>query len=289
MGSPQIKLDLFPAEIIQRIASFSSCESVLALLQVNRILYKTCNDALVFRSIIKNGSGHGVLKPWNCDLISQSTSISTLARLALADSKARTWLTGIELRARNEELLGSEMLSENKRMPQDKERKSGDDIANASLLKWAPQLVALHHPFITEGELLGLVAQFQVKWNLRGYLGQYPQSDFATSLCVVATILHNGSAAVVPNMMLDSADHAYFHIEEKLHKILSTQTFNPDLSPAGFACALLLKRGALFRQFPPPSPYKIPFPSLLDIPMPFSSKGFFRNNSSAGYDFRSLS
>ncbi|PMD12868.1 hypothetical protein NA56DRAFT_652142 [Hyaloscypha hepaticicola] len=253
MGSPRIKLDLFPAEVIQRIASFSSCESVLALLQVNRILYKTCNDALVFKSIIENGSGHGVLKPWKCDLISQSTSTSTLARLALADSRARTWLAGIELCAGSDELLGSDMLGENQRMPQDEEQKPRDDIVNKSLLKWAPQLVALHHPFIAEGELLGLVAQFQIKWNSRGYLGQYPQSDFAISLCVVSTILH---------------------LEEKLRKILSTQTFNPDLGPAGFACALLLKRGAQFRQIQPPAPYKIPFPSLLDIPMPFSSEGF---------------
>ena len=274
MGSPRIKLDLLPAEIIQRIASFSSCESVLALLEVNRMLYKTCNDALVFKSIIKNGSGHGVLKPWKCDLISQSTSTSTLARLALADSRARTWLAGIELCAWSDELLGSDMLGENQRMPQDEEQKPRDDIVNTSLMKWAPQLVALHHPFIAEGELLRLVAQFQIKWNSRGYLGQYPQSDFAISLCVVSTILHSGSAPVLTNITLDGAAQAYLQIEEKLRKILSTQTFNPDLGPAGFACALLLKRGAHFRQIQLPDPYKIPFPSLLDIPMPFSSEGF---------------
>jgi F-box-like len=84
-------MDNLPPETLQRIASFSSCESVLALIQVSRHFYKTIYDRAVFRSVILNRNGCGG-KRWDCAFIRDITSTADLARLALADFRARTWL-----------------------------------------------------------------------------------------------------------------------------------------------------------------------------------------------------
>ena len=88
MLSKPLKLDSLPVEIIRRIAAFGPCESALALLKVNRVLYQACNDRLVFKSIIDNGNGPSREMPvWQCTALSLQSPISYWARYALADSK----------------------------------------------------------------------------------------------------------------------------------------------------------------------------------------------------------
>ena len=285
MASLQIKLDLFPTEIIQRIASFSSCESVLALLKVNRQLYKICNDGLVFRSIIRNGNGHGVSKPWACDLLSQTTSTFNLARLALADSRARAWLASIERRAEREvereklknelipegePLLGIKELLESEQLWNEDRSQDTNHMTPAAILKWAPQLVALHHPFISEGKMMDLVAQFQT--GLTDDLSLDPNSVMAMSFCITATILHNGLAVTS-----DGRFQAHFHLQENLRQIINaTQLSYSSHILVALACALIGNGHAAVGRMPPPSPYRIPFQSLSGICIPFSGDNFVR-------------
>lgn len=105
MSSP-VTLDSIPAEILQRIASFSDSESVLALIKVNRYIHRTCFDSQVFKSILRNRNGCGG-KPWDCELF-DTVSTSDLARLALADLRARTWLDPTEKEEYNEKKADNE-------------------------------------------------------------------------------------------------------------------------------------------------------------------------------------
>jgi len=89
-------MNTLPPETLQRIASHSSCDSVLALIRVSRHFYNTCYDKAVFKAVIRNGNGCGG-KLWDCAFIADITSTSDLARLALADFRARTWLNETEI------------------------------------------------------------------------------------------------------------------------------------------------------------------------------------------------
>jgi hypothetical protein len=92
MATYPMRLDLLPVEIIQHIASFSRCEDVLKLFEVNRSLHNACNDHFIFKAIINNKNGYKSLHlPWNCDFLSGETSASICAAFALADSKAWQW------------------------------------------------------------------------------------------------------------------------------------------------------------------------------------------------------
>jgi hypothetical protein len=95
---------------------------------------------------------------------SQSTSTSSLARPALADSRARRWLAVGE--GRTQERLKSkgiwgkwclqfpeiwQRLIKWKGL-ENKASIAEDDITPQPTLNWAPQLVTLQHPFIAEGD-----------------------------------------------------------------------------------------------------------------------------------------
>lgn len=105
------KLDALPVEVLQRIASLGPCESTFALLRVNKAIYYACNDRQVFRAIVRNCNGH--LGPdWTTVPLSNDSPMSSWARYALADSKARQWAA-----------------------------KSPTDVVSLGL-RWAPQLMA---------------------------------------------------------------------------------------------------------------------------------------------------
>jgi len=87
MPSESRKLDTLPVEIIRRIAAHGPCQSALALLKVNRALHHSCNDQLVFKSIINNGNGPSREMPaWYCTALTLRSPVSSWARYALADS-----------------------------------------------------------------------------------------------------------------------------------------------------------------------------------------------------------
>lgn len=82
------RLDMLPTEIIQRIASKGSFESTISLLQVNRALYKACNNWTVFQGIIENNLHHfGPGSQWDLTSVAHRDP-SIWSRYAYADSKA---------------------------------------------------------------------------------------------------------------------------------------------------------------------------------------------------------
>ncbi len=259
MASSPIQLDSIPVEIIQRIASFSPCESVLALLRVNRRLYKACNDDAVFKAVIRNGNGQNIIQPWDSDLLSQTASRSGWARFALADSRARRWIAPAQSGGQNGD------------------RGSPEDTRIGDIWRWAPQLVALQHPFIAEGDVLGLVSRFNSLWT----------ADLDTSaidakaFCIAATILHHGTQ---PGQ--NAEDHASSDrpIHRDLRKIMldvkssssPAQHYIYGAMPSLLACALIGNAHLVSQELPPPSPARMPLLSLLDLSVPFSSRGLSR-------------
>lgn len=254
----QISLDSFPPEIIQRVASFSSCESVLALIKVNRYLHQTCYDNAVFRTVIRNGNGYGIVKAWDCDLISDSTSTSDLARLALADSHARAWLANIEPSLDK----GQQISDEKQSKKQHQSVQFEDDMMWDPILKWAPQLVALNHPFTTEEDhLKEIVDKFQ---NMRIF---YFRDPATISFCITSIVLYHCTAA------LQHGSSAGPKLLEYLRQQLGSETSAFTL-PTNLICSLLVNAHMVLREISLPSPYKIPFRDLLHVPIPFSTKGF---------------
>jgi hypothetical protein len=138
-----------------------------------------------------------------------------------------------------------------------------------SILNWATQLVALHHPFIAEGGLMELVEEFQIALTADHL--HHPNSVLTMSFCIGAAVLHSGSAA-----MSDDSSQAHLHNDGRYRKIMTAQPLRycADI-PMLFACALLSSRGAVFRQIPPPSPNKMAFQHLFDISMPFCGEELF--------------
>lgn len=82
------KLDTLPAEILERIASDTSCQDVLALSKVNRTFNRVCYSVHVFKSMIEVGNGYGDAN-WQCYALTNDDSTATWARYALVDSIAR--------------------------------------------------------------------------------------------------------------------------------------------------------------------------------------------------------
>ena len=98
MKSSVLKLDQLPMEVLHRIISLCTCEAALALMKVNTLLHRACNDSLVFKSVLENRHG-GELPTWQFTALSIDSPTSTWARYALADSKAaarpsKPWIDG---------------------------------------------------------------------------------------------------------------------------------------------------------------------------------------------------
>ncbi|KAH8806753.1 hypothetical protein DL96DRAFT_1629624 [Flagelloscypha sp. PMI_526] len=75
-----------PIELLQRIATFLPCPSAFCLVQVSHYLREACNDPLVYKGIIENGNGRGILpvRSWPQHL-SIDAPVDIWAQYALAD------------------------------------------------------------------------------------------------------------------------------------------------------------------------------------------------------------
>jgi hypothetical protein len=290
MAPTSLQLDLLPAEIIQRIASFSPYESVFALLIVNRRLHQTCDDIVVFRAVIKNGSGYGVETSWKCDLIFQSSSKSTLARLALADSLARApgditdgagrdqsdaWsLPGVSSSIE----LGDLYLKGPDEGDQEEEKRgnlNGGTVISCwhieRMLRYLPQLVALHHPTVLRtnikrpiGILVAVIASHTPTIN-------NPACLLLLSFSVTSAILSK-SRGFVPDA---SANMTYFQAIQILSDGLDARRyrFNADFNLRVPILASAILCSDRVHQLQPPSPYRIPFPGIFENPVPFTNLG----------------
>jgi hypothetical protein len=135
-----LKLDSLPTELIQRIALFSSCEDVVALVKVNRRLHEACSHHSVFRAILENGQSQQVQGPWDLTFLTGNTSASDWARFALADARAWSWLK-----------IQKSLFLEFNLDTYNKSQKTLEAL-HRELVHWAPQLAALHHPFSTKSK-----------------------------------------------------------------------------------------------------------------------------------------
>ncbi|KAE9373734.1 hypothetical protein N431DRAFT_466006 [Stipitochalara longipes BDJ] len=277
-------MNTLPSETLQRIASFSSCESVLALVRVSRHFYKTCYDKAVFKAVIRNQNGCGG-KPWNCAFITAITSTSDLARLALADFRGRTWLDDTEVErdgSEEKEAENKEQESdENEARAEEQERQNPSfqfDETQAlnllpngprgdPLLRWAPQLVALHHPFLVEeGRTLEeVVEKFE---HERAFdWGDPHVLDF----CVTSTTLYHCTTALHPSTSLGKT--GFDILEHCRQRLEPTHSVAP--SPALLICSLFIQAHRLLNaDVSLPKPNKIPFREIFGMPVPFSSTAF---------------
>ena len=108
------RLDRLPLEVLRLIVSVGTCEAVLALSEVNKILRAVCYDPLVYKAVIDN-CNRNRRRRWQHHLpLSMESPVSSWARYALADSKAAN-LAALE---------------------------------TATSQSWAPQLMAYHRQFL---------------------------------------------------------------------------------------------------------------------------------------------
>lgn len=136
-----------PTELLQNIAGYLPCSSVLKLTCVNRQLYKACNDRLVFQEIAKlgvyrsAGAARHLLEinsgPYRCnfspsklewsegDALLQNASPETTVRMALAVEKSIQVLS-----AENDEWT----------------LKLRSNDIGFDFSDWLPHMLALHHP-----------------------------------------------------------------------------------------------------------------------------------------------
>jgi len=255
MSSVPLKLDTLPAEIIKRIASWAPCESVLALLRVNRRLYRECNDHVVFKNVIMNRSGIGSEPVWDISFLSGNTSASDCARFALADALA--WK--LVARCRFEE-------SED-----NSNRDSDHEKLGVSL--WGPQLVALHHPFIKDPAVYPASLDLHFKAGITDW--QHSLEDIAGgNLCVTANILHHEF------LLKEPESPSLFHRleEDWINLIQSSEDAEERPTTAILSCSLIRSFCGLPLKVLLPVPTKIPFSSFTpeEFLLPFAGQ-FFRS------------
>ena len=135
MASIQGESSIFnslPAEILQRVASFSNAETALSLMLCNKKLNSAVWDPFIFRDIISNSNGHShsLDQAWDVSFLPTSTPTSVLVRYAVADSKARSWRYLPRLGHHDPSFTCTDTHS-----------------------VWAPHLAALGHPFLKELDL----------------------------------------------------------------------------------------------------------------------------------------
>jgi hypothetical protein len=216
---------------------------------------------VVFRGLLRNRNGYTGSEPWECDLIEKSTSIETLSRLALADSRARAWVANIEQRLRREQLLRDNLLNnELRELSEQRARRKVSDEPTP-ILKWAPQLVTLHHPFITQGGRFREIASEFL--DALTFYTQGRDDVMAIVFCMVATTLHYCSAAMKDvSVLSDFLEGA---------RSLST-SYPAQVGPLGEIVFRLVHDGyRMLGDVTPPPPYRIPFEQYFNALMPFSS------------------
>jgi len=230
MSSP-LTLDSLPVEVIQRIAGYSTAESVLNLLKVNRKLYSTCDDDLVFKAVIRNGNGDPAATPWNIDSLSH---IKTgWARLAIADARARCWAN----------------------VKPDHEYYS--QLSRENILKWVAQLIALRHPLISD------VSYARV-------LEEMPIDDWGVfEFCVVAALTHQLPDVLNLKYTNGGVDMEVGGRLNTLVTMVRKGT-DSDLDCLFVGCTIGYNTIRSNRHPLPPVPSRIPFAELISLPAPFS-------------------
>lgn len=255
MASTAHKLDTLPSEIIKRIAACSPFESVLALLKTNRRLHQECNDHLVFKDIIENGNGLNTMPLWDISFLSGNTSASECAHFAFADSMARKFVASVR-----------------------HENKTEDPNSNTQgdayrMMHWAPQLVALHHPFITNPELHATRLDAQLKRE-DGWAANL-EALATINFCITAKLFQYGFSNGRREILEDSAVAAgkMQQIKAYLTVYHEPETTSDPPVTAVLSCQIMqaFQQSSLLLL---PCLPNIPFSSFTDFPIPFSGNPF---------------
>jgi hypothetical protein len=259
-----LKLDSLPTELVQRIAIFSSCEDVLALLKVNRRLYEACSHHSVFRAILENGQSQQVEDPWDLTFLVGNMSASDWARFALADARAWSWLE-------SQKSLFPEFDLDR----YDKSQKALEAL-HRELAHWAPQLAALHHPFFDKIEMYGLAH------HLLYAFFEHAKDMKTIEFCVQVAVLHRGLAA-----RRNPDESTCQIICNEIHGVQSDLRMREGpVIPSQITlvhvcsnCSLADYSRTLTQPILPPS--RIPFQSFMHLPIPFSKPPL--NNLQSSY------
>ncbi|ORY17488.1 hypothetical protein BCR34DRAFT_555532 [Clohesyomyces aquaticus] len=284
MPGPSL-LDL-PVELLQRIARLCPCSSVLSLIRVNRQLHHACNDRFVFKYIAENShlEFHADLETWDSSLILKPGSLADTIRVAAAVEKAITYIEEFDHRFSDIHGLAKELHNE----------------APLDLCNWLPHLIALRLPICLQlkGNRLRttfLSLQKPFWWPL-GVEKELISRLYATNsvydprlkseeveyvtlaFCLTAIALER--AAAMPTEDQDRQNERWSaELNCKTDMVGATlSNMLPMYSSALVSANVPIKMAAglvrlplYTKDAPLPSPSRIPFFDLMNIPLPFQN------------------
>ncbi|KAL6720920.1 hypothetical protein ACLMJK_000019 [Lecanora helva] len=164
--SSNATFEKLPAELLQRIASLGPCESTLALAKVSKKVRDACNDRQVYIAVIKNCNGYEG-SSWNSVPLTNESPLSSWARYALADSKARQWLDrdfSGEIEAPSHQL----------------------SLFRRKFFTWAPQIMAASHPLV---ELASALQLARLLCEDKMYNDETGDDPVAVAICFALRLL----------------------------------------------------------------------------------------------------
>lgn len=294
MVSSTPRLDSLPPEILKRIATHSPTDSLLVLISVSRQFYATLHDPAVYKAVIRNGNTHAptcvdrtptpwLVRSWDVDFnynltqmggkwdlsfLPSSTPVTTYARWALADLRAREWI------ANQNFPISDGYCSDDER---EAERQLGaQPIPCEEIVKFAPHLITQGYPLvqhILRGNLLQRCAS--------GH-GENPHRE---TLCFILalTVLDDASQAVESQSETQKQYRVddILVLKEQLQRsigFLNEGLYHPTSPYSTFAIfftheilARCQKLRAAARWIIPPKADRIPLRELLDFGLPFTN------------------
>lgn len=254
-SSSSSNLSALPAEILKRIASYSTCESILSLIKCNRSLYNNCHDAYVYKSILVNRGNHPTFtSSWDVSFLERNAPAHQVARYALADSKAREWV-----------------VTEDARLEEEKEDKIGfirtiqlivapghNPEPPSPILSFLPHLCFYDHPINVLAPITSVIKAFGP--SIRDPVYTQPL-NYVVSILLL-TQYH-------------AAEHQFQHrqVFAQLWDALHNASFNSagGPNPLFITLALLQNRSqnAMRMSVAPLNPSNVPLRELISFPMPF--------------------
>lgn len=290
MTSTISRLDLLPPEILRRIATHSPTDSLLALIAVSRRFYSTLHDPTVYKAVVRNGNSHTptcvgrspipwagrswdvdftltltqMAGNWDLGFLPPQTPVTTYARWALADLRAREWI------ANQTFPIFDGWCSDEER---EAERQLGIQIPCAEIVKFAPHLITQGYPLIrhiSRGNMLQRCASGR---------GENPHRE---TLCFILalTMLYDASQALESQSELQRQARVddLLGLKEQLQRsigFVNNKIYHPGSPYSTFAIfftheILARCQRAAPRWIFPPKLEKIPLKELLDFGLPFS-------------------
>jgi hypothetical protein len=146
-----LRLDKLPLEIIQRIASYTSCKAILALQLVCRVLYHACSDVFIMkhfleRSLVRSPIYAQHPKPaWYDSVLSLESPFLNWARYALAQEEMAEFIKDLEAkRLTRAKMYFSRKIKGLLRIILGHSTSRKVQPRHRRMVSWVPQILALH-------------------------------------------------------------------------------------------------------------------------------------------------